>query len=111
VLTLIYILLKYNRFNNIYGGIYQMRKLNKKGVFDNLAALGIGVATLLITLVVVFLIMANVRANTAVAADVYALNATNTLTSAAATIPTWVPLIILVAIGALLLVLIRGFRS
>jgi len=88
-----------------------MKKLiqSKAGVFDQLGALGIGVATLVITLAVVFLILAQVGANTQVAADGNATAATNTLTAAAATIPGWVPLIILVAIGGLILALIAVF--
>ena len=86
-----------------------MRKMNKKGVFDQLAALGVGVATLVITLAVVFLILAQVAANTQVAADGNATAATRTLTTAAATIPGWVPLVILVAIGGLILALVAVF--
>ena len=82
---------------------------NKKGVFDQLGALGVGVATLVITLAVVFLILANVSANTEVAADANATLAVNTLTTAAATIPDWVSLIILVAIGGLILALVAVF--
>jgi len=88
-----------------------MKKLiqSKAGVFDQLGALGIGVATLVITLAVVFLILAQVGANTQVAADGNASASTTTLTTAAATIPGWVPLIILVAIGGLILALIAVF--
>jgi len=86
-----------------------MRKMYKKGVFEQLGALGVGVATLVITLAVVFLILAQVGANTQVAADANATASTNTLTTAAATIPGWVPLIILVAIGGLILALVAVF--
>jgi len=86
-----------------------MKKMNKKGVFDQLGALGVGVATLVITLAVVFLILAQVGANTQVAADPNATLATQTLTTAAATIPGWVPLVILVAIGGLILSLVAIF--
>jgi len=86
-----------------------MKKMNKRGVFDQLGALGIGVASLVITLAVVFLILAQVGDNTQVAADGNATLATNTLTTAAATIPGWVPLVILVAIGGLILALVAVF--
>ena len=86
-----------------------MKEMNKRGVFDQLGALGIGVASLVITLAVVFLILAQVGANTQVAADGNATLATNTLTTAAATIPGWVPLVILVAIGGLILALVAVF--
>ena len=86
-----------------------MKKMNKRGVFDQLAALGIGVATLVVTLAVVFLILAQVKANTQVIDDTNATAAVNTLTTAAATIPDWVPLVILVAIGGLILSLVAVF--
>ena len=86
-----------------------MLKMQKKGVFDQLGALGVGVATLVITLAVVFLILAQVGANTQVAADPNASAAVTTLTTAAATIPGWVPLVILVAIGGLILSLVAVF--
>lgn len=44
-------------------------KMNKKGVLEQLGALGVGVASMTIALVVVFLILARTRANTQVAAD------------------------------------------
>lgn len=85
---------------------------SKKGqVMDQLGSLGIGIATLVIILAVVFLIMANVGANTQVAADANATAAVQTLTTAAATIPTWVPLVVIVAIGALILGLVQVFRQ
>jgi len=86
-----------------------MKHMNKKGVFDQLGALGVGVATLVITLAVVFLILAQVGANAQVTADGNASAATATLTTAAATIPGWVPLVILVAIGGLILALVAVF--
>ena len=63
-----------------------MKKMNKKGVFDQLGALGIGIATLVITLAVVFLVLANIKSNSSVSADGNASAAVNTLTNAAATI-------------------------
>jgi len=83
----------------------------KKGqVFDQLSALGIGVTALAITLVVVFLILAQTAANTTVAADGNASAAISTLQTATATIPSWVPLIIIAVIGAILLGLVALFR-
>ena len=87
-----------------------MKAMNKRGVFDQLGALGVGIATLVITLSVVFLILANVGSNTQVAADPNATLAVNTLTSAAADIPGWVPLVVIVAIGSLILAMISIFR-
>jgi len=57
--------------------------------------LGIGIAGLVVTLVVVFLILANVKANTTVAADGNATAAVATLTTAAATIPGWVSIVVI----------------
>jgi len=85
--------------------------MNKKGqVFDQLAGLGIGIAALVITLVVVFLILSQTKANATVAADANATAAVNTLTGAAATIPGWVPLIVIAVIGSILLGLVALFR-
>jgi len=85
-------------------------KMNKKGqVFDQLSALGIGIATLVITLAVVFLVLANIKSNASVVADANATVAVQTLTNATATIPGWVPLVVIVAIGALILGMIGMF--
>ena len=86
-------------------------KLNKKGqVFEQLSALGIGIAALVITLVVVFLIMAQVAANSTVAADANATAAVKTLQNAAKTIPDWVGIVVITAIGALLIGMVMMFR-
>ena len=85
-------------------------KMNKKGVLDQLGALGVGIASLVITLVVVFLIMAQLGTNTAVVADGNATAAVTSLTTAAAGIPTWVPIIIVTLIGGLLIGLVAFFR-
>jgi len=53
--------------------------------------------------------LAQVKANTQVTDDTNATAAVNTLTTAAATIPDWVPLVILVAIGGLILSLVAVF--
>ena len=87
-------------------------KKNKKGqVFTQLSGLGIGVATLTIVLVVVFLILSNTLANSSVAADANASLAVRTLTTAAATIPTWVSLVVIAVIGAILLSLVSMYRG
>lgn len=113
--------------------------MNRKGqVMQNLGALGVGVAALAIVLVVTFLIMA--QANTNMENDgsicdnsslVYnesqdlctesddpavvgglsnAYNATRTLTTATATIPNWVSIIIITAIGSILIGMVSMFR-
>jgi len=88
-----------------------MKKMNKRGVFDQLGALAIGIATLVITLAVVFLLLSKVLANTDVAADSNASAATRTLTQDAYSIVTWVGLVVIVAIGVLILGLVRMIRQ
>ena len=85
-------------------------KKAKKGVFNNLASLGVGIAALAITLVVVFLIMSETASNTTVAADNNASAALDTLQEATDDIPGWVPLIVIATIGAILLSLVALFR-
>jgi len=85
-------------------------KMNKKGVLDNLSALGVGIAGLAITLVVVFLILSQTAANTTVAADPNASAAIDTLQNATDDIPGWVPLIVIAFIGSILLGLVAMFR-
>ena len=86
-----------------------MRSMNKKGVLDNLSALAVGIAGLAITMVVVFLILGQTAANTTVAGDANASASLVTLQNATSDIPGWVPLIILVAIGGLILGLVSAF--
>lgn len=80
------------------------------GVFDQLGALGVGIAGLAITLVVVFLILSQTGANTTVAADGNASAAVVTMQESAEDIPGWVPLIVIAIIGALLLGIVAMFR-
>jgi len=114
--------------------------MKKKGqVMQNLGALGVGVAALCIVLVVVFLIMAQAKttmmadssacnsgtwngsvcclpdvttcegANQTVR-NSNAWNATQTLQTSTATIPNWVPIIIITAIGSVLIGMVAMFR-
>lgn len=86
--------------------------MNKKGqVFSQLSALGTGIAGLVITLVVVFLIMSQTKANSTVAADANATAAITTLQGAVDDIPGWVPLVVVAVIGAILLSLVALFRG
>lgn len=97
-----------------------MKSLDKKGqVMEQLGALGVGVATLVIVLAVTFLVLAETGSQAASLGGyspdnlsgciTAACNATKTLTVATATIPGWVPLVILVAIGGLILGLVAAF--
>jgi len=86
-------------------------KMTKKGqIFDQLSGLGVGIAALAITLVVVFLILSQTAANPTVVADTNATAAVGTMTEAASDIPGWVPLIVIAVIGAILLSLVAVFR-
>ena len=87
-----------------------MKNMHKKGVLDQLGALGVGIASLAITLVVVFLILSQTASNTTVAADSNATAAVSTLQSATDDIPGWVPLIVIAVIGSILLGLVALFR-
>lgn len=92
---------------------------HKKGMFKQLGGLATAVVALVVTFAVGFLIMANVKSqivttqaiNESVPATyTTAYNATGTLINAAATVPTWVPLIIIAVIGGLLLGLVKMFK-
>lgn len=87
---------------------------------QNLGALAVGIAGLAITLVITFLILSQARtqevslnsidtSNTSTWTVGY--NATNTLGNAVATIPGWVPLIVIAVIGSVLLGLVALFRK
>jgi len=120
--------------------------MNKKGqVMQNIGALGVGIATFAIVLVVAFLVMSNTETSLTnngddACADGYTRNATGAgccldaasgsecvganwsyynsiawnssrdLQTATATIPGWVSLIVIVAIGALILGMLTMFR-
>lgn len=90
--------------------MFEKLRKNCKGVFTQLQMLGVGIAGLTITLVVVFLILSQTGANTQVAADPNATLAVQTLTNAAADVPGWVPLIVIAVIGSILLGLVALFR-
>lgn len=98
----------------------QLSKSKKGQVFGNLAGLAVGIASLAVTLVITFLIISQGRAqevslnsidvaNTTTFTVGY--NATNTLGNAVATIPGWVPLIVIAVIGSVLLGLVALFRQ
>lgn len=89
----------------------KMLKEKKGQVFDQLSGLGIGIAGLAITLVVVFLILSQTKANSAVSADPNATQAITEMQNAADDIPTWVPLVVIAVIGAILLGLVALFRG
>lgn len=78
---------------------------------ENLGALGVGIAGLAITLIVVFVMLSQARSNTTVAADQNATAAINTLAEAADDIPGWVPLVVIAFIGVAVLGIVRLLRQ
>lgn len=83
---------------------------SKKGVLQGLEDLMQGLGSVVIIMVVVFLIIANVKSNSTVAADPNATAAVTETQEAASDIPTWLPLIVIVFIGGLLLTLVRFMK-
>ena len=87
-------------------------KMGKKGqVMDQLTGLVTALVTVGIVLAVGFLILANVSSNSSVVADANATAAVQTTTSAMAMIPSFLDIIVITVIGALLLALVRFFRG
>lgn len=86
------------------------RQMNKKGVIDNLTPVVISLIAIGITLAIGFLVLANISANSDVMANKNASVAINQTVDALADIPGWLPIIVIVIIGALLLSLISVFR-
>ena len=93
---------------------------NKKGqVMSGINGLMVALAAIVIIVAVTFLILANVITQVATVGGVdptnaatftTAYNATLVLQQATATIPGWVPLIVIATIGGLILLLVRVFR-
>ena len=84
---------------------------SKKGVVDQLAGIAIALVTVAITLVVAFLIFSKIRSNTEVAADPNATSAINLVTTATGQIPSWLSIVVIVAIGGLLIGMVAYFRG
>lgn len=93
---------------------------SKKGQLSQLGALGTGLAAMIIVFAVVFLILAQTRSQIITAQPTVdasnestwtpAFNSTVVLTNAAATVPPWMPLIVIAVIGSILLGLVALFR-
>ena len=86
-------------------------KLNKKGIIDNFLPLVTALVGVGISLVIGFLILAQVAANTTVAADPNSTAAVKLVQSSMGQIPGWLPIIIVAVIGSLLLALVQYFRK
>ena len=75
----------------------------KHGFIDQLKSVVIGIVILAIIISVCFVILAQLRANTTVSGDANATAAVNTLTTAMSQIPGWMPILILVVVGGLVI--------
>jgi hypothetical protein len=84
---------------------------NKRGVFNQLTDLAIGIGIFAVVTVVVTLIVSNVGSNTAVSSDSNATKVIQLTQAAIQTLPTWLTVIIVVAVGALLLSMVMMFRQ
>lgn len=84
---------------------------SKKGVLQNFLPLVVGLASIGITLVVGFLILAEIATNASVTANNNASEAVDEVQLAMDDIPGWLPIIVVAVIGALLLSLVAYFRS
>ena len=96
-----------------------MRKMNNKGQVDALIPLIMALIVIAIVLVVGFLIFAEVQDQTVSIDTVdetntstwsYGYNASQDVTNAMADIPDWLPIIVVVVIGALLIGLVSFLR-
>jgi len=85
--------------------------MNKKGQIEALVPLVISLVVVGILIVVAFLIFSQVAANTTVAADSNATAAIVAVQQATDDIPGWLPIIVVVVIGALLIGLVSFLRG
>jgi mannose/fructose/N-acetylgalactosamine-specific phosphotransferase system component IID len=88
-----------------------MKKLSKKGVIQNMLPLVTSLVAVGVTIVVGFLILAQIQANTTVTSDANASAAVTSVQDAMGDIPGWLPIIVVAVIGALLLGLVQFFRA
>jgi len=88
-----------------------VKLMNKKGQIEALVPLVISLVVIGILIVVAFLIFAQVAANTSVVADANATAAIVAVQGATDDIPGWLPIIVVVVIGALLIGLVSFLRS
>jgi uncharacterized protein (UPF0333 family) len=84
---------------------------NRKGQIDHLVPLVISLVVIGVLLVVAFLIMSEVASNSTVTADGNASAAVDEVQEAMGTIPGWLPIIVIVVIGALLIGLVSFLRG
>lgn len=85
--------------------------MGKRGVLDSLANLLTTLGYLAILMAVIFLIVAEIKANPTVVADPNATAAVSATQSAMSDIPGWLPIVVITVIGGVLLTLVRFFKS
>ena len=96
-----------------------MKKKGQVGIFSNMGGLATGIATLVIILVVAFLIMAKTKDQIETTDGVsyndtngsMAWNATREMQNNTYSLVGWVGLVVIVAIGVLILGLVRQIRQ
>jgi len=86
-----------------------MQKMNKKGQLGGITELAKGLAVVSIVFVVAVLILSNVKNNGNVVASTNATAVVNTLFHETEQLAGWIPLIIIVAVGAVLLGMLYMF--
>jgi len=89
----------------------KLRPIMKRGAIAELMPVVIALVSIGIMLVVGFLILSEVAANTKVAADTNATRAVEDVQNAMQDIPGWLPIIVITIIGALLIGLVAYFRA
>ena len=88
-----------------------MKFLNKKGFIDQIKAVVVGIAVVALVIAIGFVILAQMKAqivsteglNAGTVSNSSATNATNVMITALSQIPGWMPILILVAIGGLVI--------
>ena len=91
--------------------MFNLFSSSKKGQIDQLLPVIISLVGIAITLVVGFLILSQIAANTTVTADANASAAIDEVQGAMDDIPGWLPIIVITIIGAILIGLVAFFRS
>lgn len=88
-----------------------MRRFKKKGQLESLGGLIQTLGFLAILIAVVFLVVAQIRANDQVSSNANTSAAVDDVIIAMADIPDWLPVIVITVIGGILLGLIQFFRQ
>ena len=98
-----------------------IHKMNKKGqVFDRIGQLAVAIGVFAIVMVVGFLIMAQAQDQIVDVQDINesnqaewttAYNASTSLQSSLEDVPAWIPIVVVVAIGGILIALVSAFKG